>query len=169
MIVERCEVHALGLDGWSERMLRTRAGVALIGACLGLLALAPGAQAELFGPPTAVQAGDGPESLAMSDFDRDGFQDLAIATRWYGGEVSVLRGRPGGRFTSPTRIADVDWPTSVVVGDFNEDDRPDIAVGYTGIVNNRNSVSVFLGDGQGGVRSAGHVRHRTGAVLDRGE
>jgi len=42
-----------------------------------------------FATPVSVSAGNGPRALAIGDFDRDGFSDIAVANQW-GSDVSSL-------------------------------------------------------------------------------
>jgi hypothetical protein len=74
-------------------------------------------------------------SLAVADFDRDGFLDIAV-TYVSNGEVRVMNGRGDGTFDAP-----VSWPIGqyanvgqLGVGDFNEDDLPDLVVGGQAIL-----------------------------------
>ena len=77
------------------------------------------------GSPVAV--GNGPESVAVADFDGDGRPDLAIANAG-SGNVTVLLGDGSGGFSPagpPVAVGSV--PESVAVADFNGDGRPDLA------------------------------------------
>jgi hypothetical protein len=97
-----------------------------------------------FTGPTNFAVGDGPNSVAVGDFNGDGDPDLAVANE-FAGSVSVLLGGAGGSFSAATNIATGGFPFAVAVGDFNGDRDPDLAVAdaFDGII------SVLLG-GAGG-------------------
>jgi hypothetical protein len=83
-------------------------------------------------------AGNGPYSVAVGDFNRDGRQDLAVAI--YPDNVSVLLGNGDGTFQGAQIFGAGTFPSSVAVGDFNLDGLPDLAV-----ANNRSDdVSVLI-------------------------
>ena len=73
----------------------------------------------------------GPISLAVQDFDGDGWPDLATAD-YYSGSVSVLRNLgAGGVITTNAFAPQVDFTTiagarCIAVGDFNGDGKPDL-------------------------------------------
>jgi len=80
------------------------------------------------GSPYAV--GHGPSSVAVGDFNKDKFLDLAV-TNASDGTVSVLLNNgSGGGFTrasySPLTVGN--GPSAVAVADFNKDGYPDLAV-----------------------------------------
>jgi VCBS repeat-containing protein len=93
-----------------------------------------------FTGPTNFAVGDGPNSVAVGDFNGDGDPDLAVANE-FAGSVSVLLGGAGGSFSAATNIATGGFPFAVAVGDFNGDGDPDLAVAdaFDGII------SVLLG------------------------
>jgi Bacterial Ig-like domain (group 3)/FG-GAP-like repeat/FG-GAP repeat len=92
-------------------------------------------------------AGGSPSSVMVGDFNRDGFQDLAIAN-FNSSNVTVLLGNgsagfkaaPGSPFNAGTN------PYSVAVGDYNGDGIQDLATANYG----SNDVTVLLGNGLGG-------------------
>jgi len=93
-------------------------------------------------PTTGVE----PVSVAVGDFNGDGFPDLAVAN--YGSNtVTILLGNGNGTFTqavySPVTVGN--GPVSVVVGDFNGDGIPDLAVANQA----SNTVTILLGNGNG--------------------
>src|SRR5829696_6190953 len=92
-----------------------------------------------FTGPTNFAVGDGPNSVAVGDFNGDGDPDLAVANE-FAGSVSVLLGGAGGSFAA-TNVATGGVPFAVAVGEFNGDGDPDLAVAdaYAGII------SVLLG------------------------
>jgi subtilase family serine protease len=89
-------------------------------------------------------AGNGPNSVAIGDFNGDGVPDLAVAN-WYGTTVTILLGNGDGTFTAAATSPEIPSPTSVTVGDFNGDGKADLAV----TCGNFNFVEIFLGNGDG--------------------
>lgn len=92
------------------------------------------------------------QSVALADFNGDGFLDLVNATSYRDTSVAVLLGSGKGGFGSPT-----DFNTkakygssSVAAADFNGDGNEDIVAG----ANSGNTVSLLLGDGAGNFREA---------------
>ncbi len=95
-----------------------------------------------------ASAGQHPADLVLADFNGDGHLDVATS------QGSVLPGAGDGTFmtdTSQVQLQVEKRPTAVVSGDFNGDGHPDLAVVNT----ESNSLSVFLGEGDGTFRSAG--------------
>ena len=89
-------------------------------------------------------AGNGPNSVAVSDFNGDGIPDSAVAN-WDDTTVTILLGNGDGTFTAATTSPEIDSPTSVTVGDFNGDGKADLAV----TCGNFNFLAIFLGKGDG--------------------
>jgi hypothetical protein len=107
-----------------------------------LLGNGTGAFSAAAGSPVPV--GDGPISVAVGDFNRDGIPDLAVANSG-DDTVSVLLGHGTGAFSaaagSPVPVGD--GPISVAVGDFNRDGISDLAV--SNLIGD--TVSVLLNQG----------------------
>lgn len=98
------------------------------------------------GGPYAV----GPNSIAVGDFNGDGIEDLAATSAV--GNVAVLLGDGKGGFTaaSGSPFAAGTNPVRVAVADFNGDGVQDLAVANQG----SNNVTVLLGNGSGGFKTA---------------
>jgi len=101
-------------------------------------------------PGSPLRVGVKPHGLAVGDFNRDGWPDLAIADQ--SSNLTVLLGTGAGRFIaapgSPFTVGG--RPLPLAVGDFNGDGRLDLAVGNFGA----DSVTVLLGNGAGGFTAA---------------
>ena len=93
-----------------------------------------------FTGPANFAVGDGPNSVAVGDFNGDGDPDLAVADQ-SPGEIMVLLGSTGGTFTGPTILTTDSGVSAVAVADFNRDGDPDLAA--TNV--NLSRVSVLLG------------------------
>ncbi|MBI1748794.1 MAG: VCBS repeat-containing protein [Acidobacteria bacterium] len=95
--------------------------------------------------------GNGPRSIAVADFNKDGNLDIVVSLA-NSNSVSILLGN-GLRDFCPPRIFGVGTqPSSVAVGDFYQDGNIDVAVANWG----SNNVSVLLGDGRGNFGRAWH-------------
>jgi hypothetical protein len=97
-----------------------------------------------FSAPSYFGAGVSPYSVAVSDFNGDGKQDLAVAN-FNSNNVSILLGDGAGSFAAAVNFGTGASPYSVAVGDFNGDGRQDLAVAN---INSAN-ISTLLGDGTG--------------------
>ena len=71
--------------------------------------------------------GSCPLSVAVDDFDRDGYADLAIT--FSSSNLGILFGNGDGTFRAPSFFdtGASDYPTSIVIGDYNNDGYPDLA------------------------------------------
>jgi hypothetical protein len=100
-------------------------------------------------PGTPFKMGDRPGNVVAADANGDGAPDLLSANA---GSVGVLLGNGRGAFRpaagSPFAVSDD--PHLLVTADFNADSKIDVAV--TG--HDSNGVTVLLGDGAGGFRTA---------------
>jgi len=97
-----------------------------------------------FQPEVSYSVGNGAISLAVGDFNGDGFQDLAVANT-NSNTVSILLGEGNGTFQQQKQYTVGDGPFYVTTGDFNGDGVLDLAVVNT----NDSTVSVLLGNGDG--------------------
>jgi FG-GAP-like repeat/Bacterial Ig-like domain (group 3) len=91
-----------------------------------------------FGPPRTYSTGEGPFTLAVGDFNRDGYEDLATGNN--SNTLSVLLGSVNGTFQSSHEYPGGQSPASVATGDFNGDGRLDFVVANR----DTNIVSVLL-------------------------
>lgn len=104
-----------------------------------------------FDPPTTYSAGSHCTAVAVADFNQDQIADLAVAN--FGSDnVSILLGQGlggigSGFFGPPSQFAAGPDPHHLRTGDFDEDGHVDIAVANNGVA----SVSILLGDGNGGL------------------
>lgn len=89
-----------------------------------------------------LATGAAPSSMATSDLNRDGRDDLVVGN-FDGNSVSVFLGQAGGGFTSLAPVAVDLGPNGVVVADVNHDGCPDIVTANW----NAGSVSVLLVSG----------------------
>jgi hypothetical protein len=85
-----------------------------------------------FTAQTTYAAGTGPTSLAVADFNQDGFPDIAISDST-DNAVTILFNEGTGIFTSTIPEIPVGTdPVSIVTADFNGDGRPDAATADNG-------------------------------------
>jgi hypothetical protein len=83
-------------------------------------------------------------AVDIGDFNKDGFQDMAITSELLS-TVSIKLGSASGSFTSHQEIAVGFIPFSIAIGDFNKDGKQDIVTSNRG----DNTVTVLLGNGTG--------------------
>ena len=119
-------------------------------ALLCLIAIPGRAQGPAATFAAAVDLGGaGGTSVAFGDLNLDGKLDLVAAT---GTAVNVYLGNGDGTFQAPLIVPGT-YPTSVALGDVNGDGVLDIVTGNSAN-NDGESVSVFLGNGDGTFQTA---------------
>lgn len=97
-----------------------------------------------------LQSGTNGTSLAVADFDEDGWLDIVTnCSNCGGGVVRVLRNNRNTSFTFWPSVVTGTQITAAVTGDFNNDGKFDIATSNWLV----NSVSILLGDGTGSFAS----------------
>ena len=111
----------------------------------------PGLGNGALGAPSTFLAGFEPVSTVVLDLDGNAFSDLIVgsARGVERGELSVFFGREEGIFPQLTPYLTGNAPSGLAVQDINLDQIPDVVVANT----NSNSVSVFLGLGDGSLVS----------------
>jgi hypothetical protein len=97
-----------------------------------------------FGAQQTYGTGNGPDAVALGDFNGDGKLDLVI-TNVQDSTVSVLLGNGDGAFQTQVTYAVGSDPEAIAVGDFNGDGKLDLAIANYG----GKTVSVLLGNGDG--------------------
>jgi hypothetical protein len=103
--------------------------------------------AQSFTPAFNYPVGNSPYAMAVSDFNKDGKQDLVVANQ-AANSISVLLNAGGGQFSSRTDYPTGASPQYVAVGDFNGDGNSDVVVANT----NDNTIGILLGNGDGSLR-----------------
>lgn len=128
----------------------------LLAAAVVVMALAQVAEAAdvCSGPnfnvaPSIALGAFTPNSVAVADFNHDGFADLAIADGGTRG-AAVLLGNGNGTFSAPTNFSTGgNGSESIVVADFNSDGNSDLAVSL-----NADKISILTGNGDGSFNSS---------------
>jgi hypothetical protein len=93
-----------------------------------------------------VEYNNGPQAIAIADFNEDGQLDLVILNR-ITVNIQIYIGYGDGTFESRDKYSNGpnSAPRMIAVGDFNHDHHQDIAVANYGT----NSIGIFLGFGNG--------------------
>lgn len=109
-----------------------------------------------FTAPARVASPRDPVALAVGDLNHDGFADLVMPDRDQD-SLSILFANRDGGFAAPLRLdaaVEASGPAEgLAIGDLNRDGHLDLLVSLPG----RRRVSVFLGDGSGGLTFRGAV------------
>jgi hypothetical protein len=102
-------------------------------------------------PQMHLRAGDGPATVLLADFDRDGALDIAVANA-RSGNVSVYLNNGSRRFSRAPHspMAAGPSPNDIAVGDFNRDGNPDLAFAN----HDTQLLTVLVGDGHGSFEPA---------------
>ncbi len=106
-----------------------RADLAVVNTGTSSIGILLGDGAGRFGAASVISSGglSWPQGIAVSDFNGDGFADLAVANH-DGGNVVAYFGDGTGAFSSGTAVATGGTGVqAVVAGDFNRDGQPDLA------------------------------------------
>jgi len=92
-----------------------------------------------------LEARYGPISVAVSDFNGDAIQDLAVATSGWGHYVYIFLGEGNGRFAAARTLSVGQSPVSITTADFDGDGYQDLAVADAAT----NMATILLGRGDG--------------------
>jgi hypothetical protein len=93
--------------------------------------------------------GNGPERVAVGDFNSDGNTDIAVVNK-ESADLSVLIGTGGGGFGPAATYDLAAQPSGITVGDYNRDGNLDLAASGFGV----HMAQVLLGNGSGGFGAA---------------
>ncbi|MGA7622404.1 MAG: FG-GAP-like repeat-containing protein [Candidatus Acidiferrales bacterium] len=96
--------------------------------------------------PLLLPSGSSPTSIAVADFNKDGFPDLAIVNK-AANTVSIFLGNGDGTFKSPTSFVTGNTPTSIVAAAFNPSNPTLIDLAVTNSADN--TLEIFIGNGDG--------------------
>ncbi len=100
------------------------------------------------GKPLNLLVGATPLAVLTGDFNHDGRRDF-ITSNQAGGTVSLYLGKGNGTFQGESSFPSQARADQIAVADFNNDGISDIATANGGLGFNGNTVSVFLGKGNG--------------------
>jgi hypothetical protein len=133
------------LDGEIDLVVADSVGVASPESAGNAMHWLRGIGGGAFDAPVATEVGAGPTSLAVADFDGDGFLDVALAAA-VDGLVTVLYGDGSGAFPRRTDVPTGVDCRSIALGDFDRDGLPDVAALAAG----NQVVAILLSTGAGG-------------------
>jgi Bacterial type II and III secretion system protein/FG-GAP-like repeat len=100
-----------------------------------------GSASGTFATSVDYEAGTGPTSIAVADYNLDGIQDLAVADSG-GNSIALLFGLTGGTFNVPFLLDVGNDPLSIFTADFDGNGTPDGAIAN----NASNTVSILQND-----------------------
>jgi hypothetical protein len=96
--------------------------------------------------PLVLPSGSSPTSIAVADFNKDGFPDLAIVNKG-ADTVSIFLGNGDGTFKAGSTIVTGSTPTSIVAAAFNPSNPTLIDLAVTNSADN--TLEIFIGNGDG--------------------
>jgi hypothetical protein len=111
---------------------------------------------SVFLPEASAVTLGGPQDLLLADLDRDGIEDLVVASSTLS-QVQVHTGNGDGTFSSASTPSTTTAPRSVAVADLDRDGVLDVVVGADG------GLDVLLGNGDGTLQAA--VTHQAGTAI----
>jgi hypothetical protein len=115
---------------------------------------------------TAVVSGNGsPVALAVGDVDNDGDLDVVAPRGYAGGGFTLLRNEGNGRFAQPVTFPGASGRAAgIALGDLNNDGKLDVVVSDGDGLAVGNSMSIYLGNGDGTFGSRQPVSLGTGRI-----
>jgi type II secretory pathway component GspD/PulD (secretin) len=96
--------------------------------------------------PLMLPSGSSPTSIAVGDFNKDGYSDLAVVNM-AANTISIFLGNGDGTFKTPTTIVTGNAPTSIVAEAFNPSNPSLIDLAVTNSADN--TLEIFIGNGDG--------------------
>jgi hypothetical protein len=133
-------VGDLNSDGTADVVILNSASSA------GSISIMLGVGNGTFQPPNKYSIDQNPDSLSITDFNRDGHPDIAVAYN-VTPEISVLIGNGDGTFRSKVDYPMTTATNSVAVGDFDGDGNPDIVTN-----DSASTIALLMGNGDGTFR-----------------
>ena len=109
---------------------------------------------ETFQPQTTFGTGSQPSAIAAADFNNDGRTDLVV-TNQADNTASIFLGKGDGTFSSGATLTTGTAPVAIAAGQFNLSKNTN--VGLAVVNQTDNTISVFLGNGDGTFRQAATV------------
>ena len=99
----------------------------------------------------SVEANTGsPVGLAVGDIDRDGDLDVVAPRNYLGGGGFVfLRNEGNGRFAQPVHVSGAGRAAGIALADLNGDSKLDVVISDGDGLSVGNSISIYLGNGDG--------------------
>jgi Flp pilus assembly secretin CpaC len=110
-------------------------------------------------PLLTLPAGAGPTSIAVADFNDDGFSDLAVANK-NANTVSIFLGNGDETFQTPTTIVTGNAPTCVAAAAFDPSAPGIVDLAVTNSTDN--TLQIFLGNAKGAFTNG--VTYNTGVT-----
>jgi hypothetical protein len=98
-----------------------------------------------------IKAGKGPGSVELADFNKDGWEDIVLAST-EDSAVIILLGNGKGKFTEApgSPFFSNRFPNDIVIADFNKDGNLDLGIANTEV----SFLTVLLGNGKGQFQQA---------------
>ncbi len=137
--VQTVSVGDLNGDGKPDLVVADFGCSSCTAALSGNIAVLLGNGDGTFQSAVTYNAGNKPQSIAIADFNGDGFADLAV-TNFLPWTVSILLNHGDGTFAAPFPFGAGNGTSFVVAGDLNGDGKPDLVTANGG----SSDISVLL-------------------------
>ena len=139
MSVQTVSVGDLNGDGKPDLVVADFGCSSCTAALSGNIAVLMGNGDGTFQSAVTYNAGNKPQSIAIADFNGDGFADLAV-TNFIPWTVSILLNHGDGTFGATSAFGAGNGTSFITVGDLNGDGKPDLVTANGGSSN----ISVLL-------------------------